>query len=1806
MIRYSKKIAVLLLINFVIYTFYPTIAKALTAGPTAPEYTGFEPVDATGMVDLITGDFSYTLPLIEIPGPEGGYPLSLSYHAGIGPGQESSWVGLGWSLNAGAINREAVKLPDDYNNTDISKQDYWVGGSTNYSNIGVSIPIKCIQIGIGISSLKDTYRGHSIDLSQFSVSCGIPNTGLGVSMGYTYNSLSNTSSTYVGLSYSGTNEDIFWNTSLGLSYNFTDKKLSGNAGVSSQKGHIQFYNVNNSGYTSLLGYNASSGSSLTSDYKAWGFSIYLFSFNHVHIDYSIDTHEILSQYGSLYFTEPVNTSKLNITAQISDAFALSSSNSSEIIEEQLGGTYPAFDNYSVAAQGLAGSFEPFFSGPKTVYGTNLPHPQDAFPDRGESGSNKNWDEIEYVKPKKENSNNPVDCSFRFKGEFSNTFTYDSEGQFTVDDITFSKLPNETPYYKKQLNIDQKTGNSILGNKKLASGKNIEWFTNSQILSGEAAKKGFIAYTEDISVYQKTEQSQIGGYMITNENGITYHFSLPVYVKEVYTRTIQDFFISGTGTNMFKASLNNSPYAYMWLLTAITGPDYVDDFNITEDGAEFGPSTKDWGYWVKFKYGKWASDYRWRNPEIGWTKQKEQGIRMFTSGKKELYYLDAIYTRSNTAIFAKSEKIDGKGLAYFPDNNDPDNNKYNSKNNDIFDSQTTFDPYIYNENPDKANIRYTATSSLKLDKIYLFDNKNLPISSKSPSDFINSTKKISSKSIILSENLNGQSGNKLLSEVFSNSSLRTIMFSYSNDLCPNTSNSFNSDNTIKKNGKLTLNSINYWGLKSEKIGPPITFEYDIPKVEFTVSLSWNVLNQTFLTTNDGNVKKGDIIEIDTHYYVIALSDLTNNKVQVQSLYANNIIPLWKSFKAFVTKNPPFNKDAYDIWGYYKPDLPFDLISQGEVVNRNTTEISAKCADVWSLRKINTALGSSINIGYIPDSYKNDVYRNPISFPIESVIYHSNPDNYEIKLNVGNIDVREYLKHIDFSSAELNYTYVNSDKSLCLFENQCGSRHDNVGFLAATSNSIIINDKNISDILEYIPGRLYFLAVKGAILFHEKQEERFGGGISVNTITVQDQNTNIIHKTNYFYDNGTTSSVPLQSNYTINNKEKSYLEGPSECKEECDIKLKEFIQNNRACYNKELEEISQFIPAPNVMYQNVKVYSSVKNQNQPEVEVPGFTKFTFNVFDKSMVQIIRKPANTIYPLKTQIVNIKDKTSKIGSISSITKYFDHTENQKIEETTNTYLDDETQLSNNYHNQGLIEQLFLDKVWITRSKDGKIIKPDLGMCSQIKKQTIITPKISSTYTKYIYNPATHVSSPMESSTSKILSFDFLNGLPNATLTNDSHDNYYLDVVDYAYHHYSHMGSKSLNDNDLNMLSSLAASFKYKLSSKPVNNNCYPDSIISAVINRWIPTGNGKSMYNDASFAFTGVQNKATNSAFRTSDFNDSFMKSLYFSSFLENGVLNTVYGIKAMFQSEYYNQDWSFWTKASSIETSIWKKKGEITAMNNYSHILESKDLNGVYSSCLLDSNQSNTIAYASNAKKGEIAYCNFESFEFGGNSQGNMKVSTPNPWVINISNPYVCCSKLKQHTGNVSLRVLSGDGCTYTNEYNSVSIDDLNPSKAYVASVWVFASKDDEFDEASLYFKTSRANINIKFGEVSISNTDKNFKKSGAGLWHRLELTIPPGVAQNGDKIIIGCKRKTMAADQTHAVYFDDFRVQPLQSDMSTYVYDVYGRVIYTLNNDNLYTKYSYDNAGKLSAVFKEIFGPQKEVLVSQSKINYGRKN
>ncbi len=189
-----RKIALVFLLIQITELICPLSTYALTSGPSQPEVQGFEPVGTSEVVDLFSGDFTYNIPLFELPGSEGGYPFNLAYHSGVSMDQEASWVGLGWSLNPGAINRNMRGIPDDFKGEDIS-QEIDIKKNFNVAvNAGVNMELWSFDfmkgteesggsMSINLSMKYNSYRGFGMGLgSGISASVG-EKDGVGANFG---------------------------------------------------------------------------------------------------------------------------------------------------------------------------------------------------------------------------------------------------------------------------------------------------------------------------------------------------------------------------------------------------------------------------------------------------------------------------------------------------------------------------------------------------------------------------------------------------------------------------------------------------------------------------------------------------------------------------------------------------------------------------------------------------------------------------------------------------------------------------------------------------------------------------------------------------------------------------------------------------------------------------------------------------------------------------------------------------------------------------------------------------------------------------------------------------------------------------------------------------------------------------------------------------------------------------------------------------------------------------------------------------------------------------------------------------------------------------------------------------------------------------------------------------------------------------------------------------------------------------------------------------------------------------------------
>ena len=157
----------------------------MTSSQGQGETAGFTISSTDGMVDKFTGDFKYSIPLCDVE----GYPISLNYNSNVGMNSDASWVGLGWELSVGAINREMRGIPDEFNGEQSieriynQKKDETTNGYKVGPIIGLRIlPVEGVPVSFGAGltgtllagGYKNTYTGKSstLDLgvqSNFSI-----------------------------------------------------------------------------------------------------------------------------------------------------------------------------------------------------------------------------------------------------------------------------------------------------------------------------------------------------------------------------------------------------------------------------------------------------------------------------------------------------------------------------------------------------------------------------------------------------------------------------------------------------------------------------------------------------------------------------------------------------------------------------------------------------------------------------------------------------------------------------------------------------------------------------------------------------------------------------------------------------------------------------------------------------------------------------------------------------------------------------------------------------------------------------------------------------------------------------------------------------------------------------------------------------------------------------------------------------------------------------------------------------------------------------------------------------------------------------------------------------------------------------------------------------------------------------------------------------------------------------------------------------------------------------------------------------
>jgi hypothetical protein len=1805
-----KTIAVFLAVEIFASALAPSFSWALTAGPTAPEATSFEPVDTSDLVNHVTGDLAYNIPLLEVPGPAGGFPIGLSYHAGIMPNEDASWVGLGFTLNPGAINRNVSGYPDDHFSVTGASRDFWEGGESKSYSLGVNVASSGgTSVSAGLTYSDDTYRGSGVGYN-YGVSATSPigggmstnvsyqggvspygesysSTGIGIGIGYGNRNFSTTANAGVSIDQ---NNNVTTRLSAKMALGSVDASIStSNPSVSVSAGGNQ-----TSVYNSRAGNISTRGYNFSQDIPIYGgISIRL---GKSYERYWSDETALITTYGSMHFPSYIPTDA-TFDRSAFDVYDLQDVNkplSKSIPDESQVGSFIDYDNYQVLGQGIGGNIRPYhyksyiFRQHKKV---------------GDTYRVKNYPLAVNKKP-----------TFRFIGDFSNRYIDKNDDVFNVNSSN-STTPLSFSYQHPSITGESGNDGFDSENNILPGSKHIEFFTNASMLDKNridengnsipvpddaAIKRGFLDTKSP--GFNRVDDTQIGGFKVTNESGVTYHYSLPVlsWDEQTYSGTVDD-----KGKHKYNTYKRDKHYAYSWLLTAMTGPDYVDR---NENGyADEG----DWGYWVSFEYGMWSGRYSWRNPSEGFNKDIDQNFSVFSKGKKQLYYLNSIKTATHTALFVKEIRIDGKGVVDEIDGLVKTGTAHNVEDLDDGGFTAKAKKYL------GSNYVEYPVSTLKLNAIYLLKNSDLADITNAhslsdgysyPETLANFGKYILGKNVLDVYDAQVEP----LKSVLHGKAQKTIVFETDYSLCPSTANSFKSDldtsvpDNVTSNGKLTLKSIKILGKNGVSLLPDTKFSYDLDE-RFSGRFT-NGGSQISIGTTD-DFKPGDIVKYvynNSEYfdYIVSINSSTSSVV-VRHLNYTAIPYAGYSGTFEKTKNPPYSKDHYDLWGMYKVDYQ-DFGSEN--VSRRVTSVSANAVDVWSLRQITSSLGAKTKLEYESDTYTSAL-KSLSNIPIKSIealsygrtkiVLYEDIAEYGLQegdlINMRLVSALKYDVKDPSTYSELRFD-CNGDKPYVwkwIEDNNYGGGQPKIPIHTVDRNSFIIDysfrdrfptagglcidkaypyavrDKSSSTATTCIDmGRLEFSEFRflGGEILSDKAFSPYGGGIRVKKVSLEADN--LIRSTLFNYDNGVTTYEPLGFALPLTKVAASEI---YQCLETLQ---QEAFDSYRDKYVADVYNRFQFLfansrelPGPGVMYEQVTVRERVERPDAI-VDILGKSVYQFEVFSPNSIvfnnashgalvtefknqfgqgnvtQLISNYSGTPLGLNVKLIEtrnyarIKDYSSIMGNLKRIILY--DKDDNKITETENHYLHD-----------NFTEATFLST--LDKLKNQGVVTETFA-----DARIIINPESEGSPTSYtlfgllsqkikypsIQTEATTINYKTGiKTTTRNIGFDFYSGQVTQSTYEDGYGNTYLNETTPAYRKYAQMGLAYTGGK--NMLTQEAATYSYKYNPSEADIAQRKKGLVSASAQTWgdyinvLQHGQNLSQVGPQ----PGVWRKV--------------------GSYIYTGNDNEALQIDGLYKVSSFHP-FDAWEKDDPLPDG-WQRTTAVTFYDKYSHTLEISDINDHLAASKMTFDQSKVNVTAANAAYGEFAYSSVEekpnSNDVGKDLVENSTVYAP-----------------VAHTGTKALLVNPGA--------RAFTFYTKPKQRTYRVSVW-----SSQPTGAFKYKLNSGAVVPIPM-----------VNKGNAGSWYLLEGDVT--ITQANAQLELWCEAGAVET------YFDDFRVCPTTAVITSYVYNSFDELTHILGNDHLYTEYSYDAMGRLVSTRKETFqsgyGTNGIVKTSDVIYSYGRSN
>ena len=1512
---------------------FPTVSYALTSGPNQPEYTSYEDAGSSDMVNLLTGDFNFTMPILTVPnGTDAGFTIPLSYHAGIGPDQEASWVGLGWNINVGSITRGVNGFPDDASGESqvVSVKDLTGRRGWNANFLGTSMGWDS-QVGhYGVLNL-----GFKVGYEEQGVS-SVGLAGLYVSDGGTSFDAKEFAITVVTV--------VITILTYGAATTATQVWTQAAMDVASQiaSDAVTPDHIPSAGAAGYWKYNRDKDSKLFyTNYWIW---LDQTRVEDMYGTLFLDKASQLSSSESDYVQEPFHLklgANINGVAQTikrfpRSTFAVNKGAASDITIDLSGDDYInnsspallAYDNFQVNGPGISGSIKPYRLETGTV---SVP--------REMTESHQRLNLVPYL----DYGTNKV--PFMYEGAVGNRYYHHNGGATATSinpyyGVSVSKQSTANgdvlQYDLNDVTFDsERTRTDVSGTKKIPQGRSVEWMTNIEIknTSGAFTNNTFLDYatgnertsfrsnfdfggrttlfgseynssTRDITlpasspvaagsvvdlifvmedaepnspvynrfysfanvtvasttsttirlssavdlpsapwVVKRVEitvknspkpDTMIGGFAITGENGMTYHYAIPVYDYDFFSKTTE----RSDPENKYSTVQRTGQFANTWLLTAITGPDFVDRGGANNMG-NGTVDMNDWGYWVKFNYGNYMADYQWRIPFEGERATSDDAFTTYAKGATELYYLNSVETRTHVAVFVKDSRRDNRDA----------NQKSSLRLGEI--DLLTRDAYTALTDPE-GSYGLRDCSGVH-DVVYQYNG------------------------------VNGSSVSGPARTYIEGNALRRVIFNTDYQLCPGVSNS------DFGYGKLTLQSISVLGRNNVKLFPDYKFTY-------------------------GN-------------------------------------------------NPSYSPDSWDGWGMY---------SSGGLVAGYTHKASTLQSDAtaWSLTSIKSPMGSVVEVAYERDDYSS------ISGVVDIPAPNGGPAALDNDLSDGKTAVppgifvpgeRVQLKlYEDYTCSELACEGQDGIPYNCDV-GYSSVRTTLLGTVQANGEILLDAPYNFAAGTTMCSSGAPVPTTAGSIIVYPIGNNRKGGNIRVNAITLRDDFAGTSVKTRYIY---TEDTSPWSTSSGVVSMEPDYIRTTDQ----------DFY--NWIGY-----------PVTPVLYGKVTVLTGkLTNDNDYdsrqvfEFVTPNKNQYESNVAT-NYLQHNQQVSQSSY--STQLfTTILSRSSMIGKLKSIKQY----DKAGTLYANQDYVYTIAPLNDGVMNyQGVFTEgtLLFDVIAKGADRYYRTMRTEFMRYPYVLQKTITTVDGQTTIKQ---------NQNWDMTTGQVLVSDETTPLGVTLRT----------IQSPAYLQYPELGSKATNVNNKNMLTQMAASYTYRL-----DNNGNTSGLVSASASTWRKDwSNYRKLSADGTYTNTADLDEDGNGTVSAAEAKRQIWRP--YASYVWKGDY-----ARSMPDGTQIFADADKFSFTAGATNTGWQKTGSKERYNHNSALLESKDVTRMPSAIKLGYSEQFTIASAVRARYEEMAFSGAED-----------RLSSTSAWFggeVGIGSGSVVTAPV--HTGKKALSVTAaGTGFVY----------------------------------------------------------------------------------------------------------------------------------------------------------------------------------